>query len=87
MTKKERKKKEKKRADDDGEAKNITTDARNSTAAELDEPKISERKIYRRGRTRKPRKLNDGGKLEIVQVNAHNSSDYENPSGPLRPGV
>ena len=23
------------------------------------------------------RKLNDGGKLEMVQVNAHNTSDYE----------
>ena len=41
-----------------------------------DELKTAERKIYRRGRTRKLRKLNDGGKLEIVQVKTHNSSDY-----------
>ena len=35
-----------------------------------------ERRIYRRQKTRKLRKLNDGGKLEIVQVKPHNSSDY-----------
>ena len=35
-----------------------------------------ERRIYRRHKTRKLRKLNDGGKLEIVQVKTHNSSDY-----------
>ena len=31
-----------------------------------------ERRIYRRQKTRK---LNDGGKLEIVQVKTHSSSD------------
>ena len=35
-----------------------------------------ERRIYRRQKTRKLRKLNDGGKLEIVKVKTHNSSDY-----------
>ena len=47
------------------------------TAVEPDEPKTVERKIYRRERTRKLRTLNDGGKLEIVHVSAHNSSDFE----------
>ena len=36
----------------------------------------SERRIYRGSTTRKLRKMNDGGKLEIVQVKRHSSSDY-----------
>ena len=59
------------------ETRNSTTEARNSTSGEPDEPRTAERNIYRRGRKRKLRKLNDGGKLEIVQVSAHNSSDFE----------
>ena len=35
-------------------------------------------KIYRRERTRKLRKLNDAGKLEIVQAKNSKNSDYEN---------
>ena len=35
-----------------------------------------ERRIYRRHKTRKLRKMNDGGKLEIVQVKTHSSSGY-----------
>ena len=59
-------------------AENITNGASNSTSVEPDEPKTAERKSYRRARKRKLRKLNDGGKLEIVHVSAHNSSDFEN---------
>ena len=46
------------------------------TEDEGDQPGTVERRIYRRHGTRKLRKLNDGGKLEIVQVKTHNSSDY-----------
>ena len=35
-----------------------------------------ERRIFRRQKTRKLRKLNDGGKLEIVTIKTHNSSDF-----------
>ena len=35
-----------------------------------------EQKIYRGHKTRKLRKLNDGGKLEIVTIKTHNSSDF-----------
>ena len=49
-----------------------------SEGEEQDEPKTAGKKLYRRERTRKLRKLNDGGKLEIVQVKTHNSSDSEN---------
>ena len=67
---KRKKKKRRKRADDEGKAENITDGARISTAVEPDEPiaKTAERKIYRRGKKRKLRKLNDGGKLEIVPI-------------------
>ena len=47
-------------------------EARNNTWEEQDEPKTAERKVYRREKTRKLRELNDGGKLEIVQVKTHN---------------
>ena len=43
---------------------------------EEDSPRTVERKIYRGHKTRKLRKLNDGGKLELVQVKTHNSLDY-----------
>ena len=46
------------------------------TEDEEDQPRTVERRIYRRQKTRKLRKLNNGGKLEIVQVKTHNSSDY-----------
>ena len=72
-----------KMADAGGIVQNSTAEARNSTGEEQDEPKTAERRIYRRQKTRKPRKPNDGGKLEIVQVKTHNSSDYE--SMVLRP--
>ena len=49
---------------------------RNSTEEEEEQPRTVERRIYRRQKTRKLRKLNDGGKLEIVQVKTHNSSDF-----------
>ena len=49
---------------------------RNSTEEEEDQPRTVEQRIYIRQKTRKLRKLNDGGKLEIVQVKTHNSSDY-----------
>ena len=50
---------------------------------EEDQPRTVERRIYRRQKTRKLRKLNDGGKLEIVQVKPHSSSDFSNMA--LRP--
>ena len=67
--------------------KNSTTEARNITEEEQDEPRTAERKIYRRERTRKLRKLNDGGKLEVVQAISKNSnnSDYDHESMILRP--
>jgi hypothetical protein len=43
---------------------------------EEDHPRTVGRKIYRGHQTRKLRKLNDGGKLELVQVKTHNSLDY-----------
>ena len=46
------------------------------TEDEEDQPGTVERRIYRRHKTRKLRKMNDGGKLEIVQVKTHSSSDY-----------
>ena len=49
---------------------------KSSTEDEEDQPRTVERRIYRRQKTRKLRKLNNGGKLEIVQVKSHNSSDY-----------
>ena len=90
---KEKRKKRKKRehrADDEGEAENSTGEARNITSelGQPDEPKTVEREIYRRERKRKLRKLNDGGKLEIVHVSAHNRTDFEpmilRPMGRLR---
>ena len=40
-------------------------------------PTAVEKKIVRPARAkRKLRKLNDGGKLEVVHVSAHNSSDF-----------
>ena len=79
----------KKRAHDEGEDENSTDGAMNSTSEEPDEPKTAERKVYRREREkRKLRKLDDGAKLEIVHVSAHNSSDFDNmilrPMGWLR---
>ena len=49
---------------------------RNSTEEEDHQPRTVEQRIYRRQKTKKLRKLNDGGKLEIVQVKTHNSSDF-----------
>ena len=65
-----------KRADTGGSAKNITDEDRDSTGEEQAEPRTTERRIYRAPKTRKLRKMNDGGKLETVQVKTHNSSDY-----------
>ena len=47
-----------------------------SSGEEEEQPRTVERKIYRGHKTRKLRKLNDGGKLEIVQIKTHNSSDF-----------
>ena len=49
---------------------------RNSTEEEEDQPRTVERRVYSRQKTRKLRKLNDGGKLEVVQVKTHSSSGY-----------
>ena len=57
-------------------AQNSTDEDQNSTGEEEDQPKTVERKIYRRQPKRKLRKLNDGGKLEIVPIKTHNSSDF-----------
>ena len=76
-------KRREKRADEGGDAKNGTDEDRNSTGEEQAAPRTPERRIYRGNKTRKLRKLNDGGKLEIVQVKTHNSSDYN--SMVLRP--
>ena len=64
------------RAEAGGSAQNSTVADQSSTEDEEDQPRTVERRIYRRQKTRKLRKLNDGGKLEIVQVKTHNSSDY-----------
>ena len=64
------------RAEAGGGAQNSTVEGRSGTEDEKDQPSTVERRIYRRQKTRKLRKLNDGGKLEIVQVKTHNSSDY-----------
>ena len=40
------------------------------------QPRTVERRLFRRHTTRKLRKLNDGGKLEIVTIKTHNSSDF-----------
>ena len=58
-----------------GSAQNSTVADQSGTEDEEDQPRTVERRIYRRQKTRKLRKLNDGGKLEIVQVKTH-SSDY-----------
>ena len=79
-TKKEKRNKTRKRggqrAEAGGSAQNSTVEDRNSTEEEEDQPRTVEQRIYRRQKTRKLRKLNDGGKLEIVQVKTHNSSDF-----------
>ena len=74
--KKEKRKQGKKRAEAGGSAKNSAEDDQNSTVEEDDHPRTVERKIYRGHKTRKLRKLNDGGKLEIVTIKTHNSSDF-----------
>ena len=77
--KKEKRKKEqkgKKGAETGGSAQNSTVADQSGTEDEEDQPGTVERRIYRRHKTRKLRKMNDGGKLEIVQVKTHNSSDY-----------
>ena len=66
----------KNRADAGGSAKNTTDEDRNSTGEGQAEPRTPGRRIYRGPKTRKLRKMNDGGKLEIVQAKTHNSSDY-----------
>ena len=78
-TKEKKKKKRKtggKRAEAGGSAQNRTVADKSVTEDEEDQPTTVERRIYRRQKPRKLRKLNDGGKLEIVQVKTHNSSDY-----------
>ena len=62
-----------KRADAGGSAQSSTEDPedRSITGEEQAEPRTAERKIYRGQRTRKLRKMNDGGKLEIVQVKTY----------------
>ena len=70
------KKRKKKRADAGGIAQNSTEGDMSSTGEEQAEPRTTERRIYRGPKTRKLRNMNDGGKLEIVQVKTHNSSDY-----------
>ena len=72
----EKRKKVKKRAEAGGSAQNSADEDQNSTGEEEDHPMTVERKIYRGHKTRKLRKLNDGGKLELVQVKTHNSLDY-----------
>jgi hypothetical protein len=74
--KKEKRKKVKKRAEAGGSAQNSADEDQNSTGEEEGHPRTVEQKIYRGHKTRKLRKLNDGGKLELVQVKTHNSSDY-----------
>ena len=81
--KEKRKTKGKKRSEAGGSAQNSMVADQSSTEDEEDQPTTVERRIYRRQKTRKLRKLNDGGKLEIVQVKTHNSSAYE--SMVLRP--
>ena len=73
---KNKKEKRKTRAEAGGSARNSTVEGRSGTEDEEDQPRTVGRRIYRRQKTRKLRKLNDGGKLEIVQVKTHNSSDY-----------
>ena len=74
--KEKKKKREKKRAEAGASAQNSTVADRSGTEDEEDQLRTVERRIYRRQKTRKLRKLNDGGKLEIVQVKTHNTSDY-----------
>ena len=71
-----KKNKGKKRSEAGGSAQNSMVADKSSTEDEEDQPRTVERRIYRRQKTRKLRKLNNGGKLEIVQVKSHNSSDY-----------
>ena len=77
--KKKKRKKEKKggkRAEAGGSAQNSTVADQRGTEDAEEQPGTVERRIYRRHKTRKLRKMNDGGKLEIVQVKTHSSSDY-----------
>ena len=71
-----RKKKRGERAEAVGSAQNSTDEDQNSSGEEEEQPRTVERRIFRRHKTRKLRKLNDGGKLEIVQIKTHNSSDF-----------
>ena len=61
-----------KRDEAGGSAQNSTVEDRHSTGEEEDQPRTVEQRIYRRHTTRKLRKLNDGGKLEIVKIKTHN---------------
>ena len=60
-----------KRAEAGGSAQNSTDEDQNSTGEEEDQPRTVERRIYRGQKTRKLRKLNDGGKLGIVPIKTH----------------
>jgi len=71
-----KRKKKKERAEAGGSAQNSTVADQSGTEDEEEQPGTVERRIYRRHKTRKLRKMNDGGKLEIVQVKTHSSSDY-----------
>ena len=57
-----------------------------SKTSRRQQKKRSEKKIYRpvRGK-RKLRKMNAGGKLEVVRVGAHNSSDFDTRMLIIRP--
>ena len=65
-----------KRAEAGGSAQNSTDEDQHSSGEEGDQLRTVERRIYRRQKTRKLRKLNDGGKLEVVQIKTHSSSDF-----------
>ena len=74
--KRKKRKKGKRRAEAGGGAKNSEDKDQNSTSEAEEQPRTVERRIFRRQKTRKLRKLNDGGKLEIVTIKTHNSSDF-----------
>ena len=76
-----------KRAEAGGGAQNITDEDQNSTEEEEDQPMAVARKIYRGTKARELRKLNNGGKLEMVPIaiRTHNSSDFSDMVLIIRP--
>ena len=66
--KKGKKEKRGERAEAGGGAQNSTDEDQNYSGEEEEQPMTVERRIFRRHKTRKLRKLNNGGKLVIVPI-------------------